>query len=381
MQGIRLIPNALSLPRVILRETLPEDVAYLQAAANSSNFRSINFPDGLEALERKIDVSQRSFRGEIADAESQEFMFTVMSSHRDTAIPIGSSTLYPKHGTSAAPHNAYRLNGDPTDPILTLIADLDGPAEVGAIVVHAALQGAKSLHENVDILVDQAQHTVHYTGGYGRAASWVRFLWTAMPHHRQFFEDRYCLAEMLPPLVDDPELGRTNPFYETAIKPHVDHRPYGQMDSETLKDRTLIGRRLPTKIRIANLPEEARSVIGQVGPKSQPALKLLKQLGFQDTSCVDPLDAGPHYAGRFADNPLFAGARHLFFAGSNEKPDEIGWTYGLLGVYRPERGVKFRAALGPFFVVEDNVFTTPDIAEGLILKSIGTPVTVAVAPL
>lgn len=381
LQGIRAIPNALSLPVVILRETLPEDGVYLQAAADSSHFRSINFPEGLSELERKIAVSQRSFSGEITTPESQEFMFTVLSSHQTGAIAVGSSTFYPKHGTEEAPHNAYRLNGNHEDPLLTLITDWDGPAEVGAIVVHAALQGARELHEPVDILVKDAPHRIHYTGGYGRAASWVRFLWAAMPHHRKAFEDRSCLAEMLPPLYDDAHAGRTNAFYETAIKPHVDHRPYGQLDLETLADRLLIGRRLPAQIRVADLPEEARAVIGQVGPKSQPALKLLKRLGFQDTSCVDPLDAGPHYAGRFAENPLFTGARNYLFAGANQNESEIGWTYGMLGVHRPERGVRFRAALAPFFVVEDNLWTTPVVAEGLFLNAIGTPVTAAVAPL
>jgi arginine/ornithine N-succinyltransferase beta subunit len=221
---------------------------------------------------------------------------------------------------------------------------------------------------------------VDVTGGYGRAASWVRFLWASMPDQRHAFQDRDCLAEMLPPFADDPESGRTNAFYEAAVRPHLDGRPYEEMDLETLRDRTLIGRRLPPRIRLADLPEDARSVIGQVGPKSRPALKLLEKAGFRGTGRVDPLDAGPHYAGRFSENPIFRGARDLLFGGSSDRPDEIGWTYGLMGVHRPDRGVRFRAAMGPFFVVEDNLFTTPRVAEGLILR-IGDRITAAVAPL
>lgn len=360
---------------------MPEDVAYLHSAAASSGFRSINFPEGVNALERKIDVSQRSFRGKIADEADQEFMFTVLSGHEAAAIPIGSSTLYPKHGTAGAPHNAYLRNGDPADPFLSLVTDLDGPAEVGAIVVHAALQGAQAVYGEVDVVVESATHRIKATGGYGRAASWTRFLWTAMPHHRHRFVQRSCLAEMLPPLIDDPNHGRTNAFYEQAIRPHMGGRTYGEMDLETLKDRTLVSRRLPPKIRVNDLPAEARDIIGQVGPKSQPALKLLQRLGFKDTHCVDPLDAGPHYAGRFSENPIFSGAQEFLFGGSSHYEREIGWTYGLLGLFRPDRGVFFRAALAPFFIVEDHIFMPPDVSEGLFLHTIGTQVTAVVAPL
>jgi len=380
LQGWTIIPNALHRPSVLLRETLPEDAPFLLSAAESSRFRSVNFPAGLEGLQRKIDVSQRSFGGELKNPAEQEYMFTVLSDHSEKAIPIGSSTFYPKHGTPSEPHNAYQIHDDETDPALSLITDTDGPAEVGAIVVHAALQGSENAGRHAAILVEGSRFMVTVTGGYGRAASWVRFFWAAMPHLRESFRHRECLAEMLPPLAAGPDSGRTNAFYETAVKPHFDSRTYEEMDLETLRDRTLIGRRLPRRIRLAELPEDARSVIGQVGAKSRPALKLLERLGFRNTGRIDPLDAGPHYVGSFSDNPLFLGARDLLFGGSSERGDEIGWTYGLMGVHRPERGVRFRAALGPFFVVEDDLFTTPEVAEGLGFR-IGTRVTASAATL
>ncbi|HSA58391.1 MAG TPA: hypothetical protein VLJ37_01740 [bacterium] len=78
---------------------------------------------------------------------------------------------------------------------------------------------------------------------------------------------------------------------------------------------------------------------------------------------------------------LFADARSLLFGGSTDRRDEIGWTYGLLRVaHRPDRGIGDLAALAPFFVVEDNLFTTPVVANGLMLR-LGDRMTASVGPL
>lgn len=247
LQGWTIVPDALKRPSVFLRESLPEDAPFLLSASKSSGFRAVHCPAKLAGWDRKIGISQRSFGGGAANPAAQEYLFTVLSDHSDKAIPVAGSVLAACEGSQA---------------------------EAGAVFVHAAVRAPESVGHSVTVVAGRARHTVTVTGCYGEAASWVRWLWMAMPELRSSFRS-----------------------------------------------------------------------LGQI-----------------------------------SENALFLGARDLLFGGSNGRPDEIGWTYGLMGVYRPERGVRFRAALGPFFVVEDDLFTTALVAKGLMLR-LGDRITASVAPL
>jgi arginine N-succinyltransferase len=331
----------LTRPVIYVREALPPDAPFLIEAAGTSNFKTLNFPETVSALSVKIRKSQQSFRGAIADPGQQEFLFTVLSETGERAVPVGTSTFFPKHRTPEKPHHAYRVH----ESYLEFVEETDGPAEVGGMIVHKEYQG----------------------GGYGRVGSWVRFFWTTMPENRELFRGGRCLTEFLPDLEDRDETGsRTNPFYEAVGKIYL-QAPYDKMDKATAEDHTLL-KRLPRRIDLSDLPEEARKVIGQVGKGPQKAAPLLVKLGFKPNGQIDPLDGGPHYVGLFDENPIFTGARNLYFEGVEEGTGERDdWLYGFLGLHHSKGTPRFEACAAPFRIEEGRVKTTLEAAEKLKL--------------
>ncbi|HEX5038496.1 MAG TPA: arginine N-succinyltransferase [bacterium] len=357
LANTRLHP--LAQPSVLLRETLPSDAPRLLEVARSGNFRTLNFPSDLDGLTHKIDRSRLSFRREIADPALQEMMFTVLERNgRDDYVPVGTSTFFPQHGTARKPHHAYQVVPGTRvddaglvhdDTVLQLIQNHAGPAEVGGLIVHA----------------DRSAGRVPY----GRAVSWVRFFWTSLPGRRADYANRLCLTEILPPFVETPEGGRTNAFYEAHARRFFEDRTYEEMDKLTNADCSLITARLPRTVRLADMPSEARALIGVPRKESRPALRLLEKVGFKPTGQVDPIDAGPHFLGAFADNPIFTGAHDLIYGGTSHREDEIpNWHYGFVGRERHSDDAAFRAALGAFLVMDDLLLTTREIADFLDLR-------------
>jgi len=385
--GLLSVANPLSQPTIFLREALPSDAPSLMAAAQSGNFRTLNFPSVQAGLEKKIRTSMDSFRGVVADPAEQEMRFSILAStDRGEWIPIGSSTFYPQHGSPERPHHAYQTvpSTQPDeegrvqdDSSLILIQNHNGPAEVGALIVHHAVTSREKGETHADILVEGVQHTIDVRPRYGRAASWIRFFWAALPQNRERYRPRTCLTEILPPFLELPDGSRSNAFYEAFARGHFDNRPYDEMDQLTNDDRSLIAARLPRVVTLRNLPEDARRVIGVPRTDSLPALRLLEKLGFKPLHQVDPIDAGPHFMGNFSENPIFIGAKDFFFGGTAHREEDMGpWRYGFVGHAREEDGIRFRAALGPFFVLDDHLYTTQPISRFLKLGvGIERPVT------
>jgi arginine/ornithine N-succinyltransferase beta subunit len=357
LANTRLHP--LAQPSVLLRETLPDDAPRLLEVARSGNFRTLNFPSDLDGLVRKIDRSRLSFRREVTDPALQEMMFTVLArSEKDTYVPVGTSTFFPQHGTARKPHHAYQVVPGTRvddagrvhdDTVLQLIQNHAGPAEgrridrpcrplrappalrprgvLGALLLDGPARAAGRLRE--PSLFNRDPSSVRRDAG-GRA------------HQRLLRGPRAALLE---------------------------DRTYEEMDELTNADCSLITARLPRTVRLADLPPEARTLIGVPRKESRPALRLLEKVGFKPTGQVDPIDAGPHFLGAFADNPIFTGAHDLIYGGTSNREDEIpNWHYGFVGRERPGKGDAFRAALGAFLVMDDLLLTTREIAEFLDLQ-------------
>jgi arginine N-succinyltransferase len=370
--------HPLSQPTILLRETLPADAPYLIETARAANFRSVNFPTDLAGMLRKIGRSQASFRGGVSNLSEQEIMFSVLApTDQRTFVPIGTSTFYPQHGSPQKPHHAYqvvsgtRFDGSEVqdDACLHLIQNHAGPAEAGALVVHPAAQGSSKGRRTFSYFAEGFCHLLKLDSGYGRAASWVRFFWAALPGRRDAYADRSCLTEILPPFDEAPGGARTNAFYEAHARKYFDGRPYDEMDELTNEDRSLIAARLPKLARLADLPPAARAIIGKPRDGSLPALKLLERLGFKPTYQVDPIDGGPHLVGAFTDNPIFLGAKDYLYGGTASREDELPqWHYGFVGLSDPSGETAFRAALSAFLVMEDLILTTLPAADFLELK-------------
>ena len=119
--------------------------------------------------------------------------------------------------------------------------------------------------------------------------SYVRFLFIAM--HREDFQD-HVLAELLPPLEAD----GTSHLWE-AVGRRFTGMSYREADRLSKRNKEFIRGLFPHgEIYASLLPEEARALIGQVGPQTRGVAKLLERIGFRYVNRVDPFDGGPHFA-------------------------------------------------------------------------------------
>ncbi|MEM1444802.1 MAG: arginine N-succinyltransferase [Planctomycetota bacterium] len=147
---------------------------------------------------------------------------------------------------------------------LHLVAEYDGPSEVGTLFLHPDARG----------------------GGFGRLLSLARFLLMANdPEHFQ----PSVIAELRGVVNPD---GRS-PFWD-ALGSHFFGVSYADADARSSRDKRFIAELMPTHpIYVPLLPESARAVIGQVHPNTAPAKRLLESEGFYVTNLVDIFDAGP----------------------------------------------------------------------------------------
>ncbi|MGH7917338.1 MAG: arginine N-succinyltransferase, partial [Candidatus Binataceae bacterium] len=151
---------------------------------------------------------------------------------------------------------------------LRLRYSMDGPTEVGGLIVTRAMRG--------------------HPERIGKQISWVRFLYIA--RHLARFEP-CVLAEMLPPMAAD---------YGNAFWDHYGRRVTGlsfrEADRLSTHDKEFIRALFPeTPLYTFLLPEEVREALGAVGENSRGAVRLLEQAGMKFLGHIDPFDGGPYY--------------------------------------------------------------------------------------
>ncbi len=375
--GDRPFIHPLNRSVIPVRQTIQQDIPGLRAVADSQRYQTTNFSN--HRLGQKVGRSTRSFRQQTVRADRQEFMFTILSGLGPGAIPIGTSSFYPKHGTPERPHNYYRQIGyqkltGPTgqltpDPQLLFGQDFDGPAEVGAFMVHRAVAGRKDQESLVEVMIAGSSHTFPLQPGYARAGSHARFFWAALSPHREDLAERTCLSEFLPHFDETGPGTRTNAFYEQVVRRYLDGQTYAEMDALTAHDHHLLAKKLPPFLRINAMPEAAQPLIGKAGKATQRAVTLLTEIGFAPNGDIDPLDGGPHYEGAFADNPVFTGTQKMPFGGAVGGTASLertnGWQYGFIGRTWDEGSVRFRAVVGPYQIRNGTVVTTDEVSHSM----------------
>ncbi len=161
-------------PSFIIREARPKDHRYLLELARELD--SINLPADSRAMREAIQCSVRAFRGRIRDRSRARFIFC--AEERSTHRVVAASMIIGKHGTPAAPHYYLEMDSDERyshtlrksfrHPYLRLRYSMDGPTEIGGLIVTAAMRG--------------------HPERIGKQISWVRFLYIGI--HRKRFEDR-----------------------------------------------------------------------------------------------------------------------------------------------------------------------------------------------
>jgi arginine N-succinyltransferase len=215
---------------------------------------------------------------------------------------VGTSMILAQHGTHNEPHVFFRVVEEEryaelsldaeqrqvhmTHKMLQLGLTYQGPTEVGGLVLRPDLR--------------------KHPRKLGRLLSLGRFLYIAAFRHR--FRDR-VLAELLPPLERGPH-GRANSRLWDALGSRFTNLTYAEADRLSTYDKEFIWRLFPASpVHVCLLPHEVQSIVGQVGPETLGAQRLLHSIGFADSGKVDPFDGGPHWEAATDDVSLVRDAQ------------------------------------------------------------------------
>jgi arginine N-succinyltransferase len=292
----------------ILREVFPEDLDGLTAVA--AHLDSVNLPNDRGVLEKLIDLSRRSFAGQL-DVFKREYLFVLLDGER----LIGTSMIHAQHGTRRAPHIFFDVLDDERysetldkhfqHRVLRIGYNYNGPTEIGGLV----------------LLPDYR----HHAAALGKWLSYVRFLYIGL--HRDAFRDE-ILSELLPPLEAD----GTSLMWE-AIGRHFTGMSYQEADRISQHNKEFIRSLFPSEpIYLSLLPDRVRAQIGAVGPNTKGVEEMLRRIGFSYAERIDPFDGGPHFIAKTAEVTLVKAAgraRVVEVAGADE-----GRPFGLVSVER-----------------------------------------------
>jgi len=190
---------------------------------------------------------------------------------------LGTSQIITKMGGPGRPNVSFKLSRKEmfsstlqvgaTHIVAKLHLDETSPTEIGGLILQPSYRGHKLR--------------------LGRFLSLVRF--HVMGLYRPLFSDR-VLAEMMGPLTPDGH----NTMWEYLGRRFI-NLSYTEADSFCQYSKEFMTSLLPREeIYLTLLPPEARAVIGQVGPETIPARRMLEKLGFEYRDHVDPFDGGPH---------------------------------------------------------------------------------------
>jgi arginine N-succinyltransferase len=259
---------------ILLREVQEKDLETLERFSQIPGF--INLPNDRDLLKEKLMKSIASFRDEISSRTEGKYIF--VAEDLNTHQILGTSMIAAQHGTADSPHFYFEVGSEKkfSDTISTgfihgtlkLKYDTNGPSEIGGLVLDPA-------HRNTESRL-------------GRQISFVRFLFLGLNKGR--FKRR-IIAELLPPLNKKGQ----SPLWE-AIGRRFTNMDYWEADMLCQKSKEFIFSLFPSgKIYTTFLSAEARNAIGKVGKETEPVVHMLKKIGFQYKSQVDPFDGGPHF--------------------------------------------------------------------------------------
>ena len=258
---------------LILRPIEPDDLDALVQLA--SQLDSVNLPSDREFLAERIDRSQRSFAGRIADWREGIYVFAL----EDTAARrcVGTSTIIAKHGRPGMPYFWLAVTTEERRSVelgkrfvhtkLQLHSTEDGPTEIGGLILDPAYR--------------------RHPDKAGKALSVVRFAYISM-HPTRF--EREVIAEMLSPFESP---GR-NVLWD-AFGARFTGLSYREADRLSARSKQFIADLFPRDPVYATLfPENVQAVIGHPSETAMAALRILEKVGLRPLGQVDPFDGGPY---------------------------------------------------------------------------------------
>ncbi len=255
---------------MIVRPASARDVDGMLRLAEAGGPGLTNLPPDRDALAERIDWSERTLAGAVADPGDQQVRLVLESEGQ----LLGVAALWPRVG-QGRPFYSYQVGElshvsrstgrRVAHRMLTLVSTLSGASEVGGLLLDPAARGA----------------------GAGKLLARSRYLFIA--RHRALFADR-VFAELR---GYQDETGQS-PFWEAV------GRPFYALDFEEadrlsgIPDHPLIeelGPKYPLYVNL--LPAAARDAINRPHDQGRAALAMLKAEGFSLGDFVDIFDAGP----------------------------------------------------------------------------------------
>lgn len=317
---------------LLLREVVEDDIDQLHVLAKRLN--TLNLPDDRARLEKLIRVSRASFAGTYREVKYRDYVFVLVEDGR----VIGSAMILAQHGTYERPSCYFEVREDQKysytldkyfiHQVLQMTFDYDGPTEIGGLILDPAYRGHKLK--------------------LGKILSYVRFLFIGM--YPELFREE-IVAELLPPLRDD----GTSDLWE-CLGRHFTELDYLTADRLSRENIEFVRSLFPTTpIYTSLIPEEARAKIGVVGKATEPAERMLADIGFEWNKTIDPFDGGPTLACPTRECVPVMRTTWCHLKGLLPE-DEPAHGVGMLGVATPEDDTRFRAVFGAYRVEEDGVW-------------------------
>ena len=307
----------------------------------AGHLNTVNLPHDRPHIQRLLQHSERSFRGEVPD-KRRKYVFLIRDVERGEAL--GTSMIVAQLGRRDAPYiyldviteekysSALDRHFDHT--VLRIGFSYNGPTEIGGLVVAPVHRRSP---ERLGLLI-----------------SYVRFLFITM--HRSLFQNE-ILAELLPPLEPD----GTSHLWE-AFGRRFTGLSYAEADLLSSENKSFVRDLFPSgNVYASLLSEEARSVIGKVGAQTRGVEKMLRRIGFRYAKRIDPFDGGPHFVAETDEIALVRDSvRRRLGAGQPKEPN----ARALLARDLPSAPY-FRAFCGPATLSQDEVLVETEVARRL----------------
>ena len=316
----------------LIRPAQPSDLGDLFKLAEHLN--TVNLPADKTHLGQMLAHSLEQFDG--SDASDQAMIFVLEDGEGNLR---GSATIIARHGSPQAPHCFFdvideeryspRLDQVFHHKVLRLGTSFVPRTEIGGLVLDPSLRGQ----------------------GLGRFLSLCRFQFMAA--YRERFCD-YVLAELLPPFDDD----GNSPLWH-ALGQRFTGLTYREADRLSGQEKEFIEDLFPrSDLHVSLFSRKIQSVIEQVGPETQGALKLLVEQGFFYTKRIDPFDGGPHYRANTDDIACVRSTRGLRARAGQ------GCKLAMVGIQTKEAR-SYRACLAPVTTQGMQVDTTEETLKRL----------------
>lgn len=295
----------------VIRRAKIEDVGTLLKLARMVHF--INLPADRDIITAKVIHSRNCFQkvasGGPSEAQDQQeaaraaraaqgmaglgasllrsdlFMYVIEEA--ESGACLGTSQIVASMGGPGRGNVAFKLERrhlfseslqtGTSHIVARMHIDESGPSEIGGLILQPSYRSHKRK--------------------LGRFLSLIRFHFVGL--HRQLFNDR-ILAEMMAPITPDGQ----NLLWEYLGRRFVP-LSYTEADRFCQYSREFVTSLLPKEdIYLSLLPPEARAVVGQVGPETVPARRMLEKLGFEYKDFIDPFDGGPHLEAETDEIPV-----------------------------------------------------------------------------